>query len=148
MREFTRTDRIGPEIQRELVEVLREEVRDPRLKGITLQEVRVARDLSHAKVFFTCFPVDEGGKEQERLLNGRLSGFLRSALSRRALLRTVPQLHFVHDESVLRGEHLSHLIDEAVAGQSDEPQVDQEQEQEQDESDCGGDGPAHGSGAV
>jgi len=108
-------------LRRGLVEVLREEVRDPRLKGITVQEVRVARDLSHAKVYFTCFPVDEGGKEQERVLNGRLAGFLRSALSRRTLLRSVPQLHFVHDESVLHGEHLSHLIDAAVAGQSDEP---------------------------
>jgi ribosome-binding factor A len=122
MREFARTDRIGPELQRELVEILREEVRDPRLKGITLQEVRVTRDLSHAKVFFTCFPVDEGGQEQERLLNGRLAGFLRSALSRRALLRSVPQLHFVHDESVVRGEHLTHLIDEAVAGAHEEPE--------------------------
>jgi ribosome-binding factor A len=122
MREFARTDRIGPELQRELVEILREEVRDPRLKGLTLQEVRVTRDLSHAKVFFTCFPVDEGGQEQERLLNGRLAGFLRSALSRRALLRSVPQLHFVHDESVVRGEHLTHLIDEAVAGAHEEPE--------------------------
>jgi len=121
MREFARTDRVGSELRRGLVEVLREEVRDPRLKGITVQEVRVARDLSHAKVYFTCFPVDEGGKEQERVLNGRLAGFLRSALSRRTLLRSVPQLHFVHDESVLHGEHLSHLIDAAVAGQSDEP---------------------------
>ena len=122
MREFVRTDRVGPELRRGLVEVLREEVRDPRLKGITVQEVRVARDLSHAKVYFTCFPVDEGGKEQERLLNGRLAGFLRSALSRRALLRSVPQLHFVHDESVLRGEHLTHLIDAAVAGLPKEPE--------------------------
>jgi len=122
MREFARTDRIGPELRRELVEVLRDEVRDPRLKDITIQEVRVARDLSHAKVYFTCFPVDEGGEAQERLLNGRLAGFLRSALSRRALLRTVPQLHFVHDESVVRGERLSHLIDEAMAGEHGGPE--------------------------
>jgi ribosome-binding factor A len=121
MREFSRTDRVGAELRRELVEVLREEVRDPRLKGITVQEVRVSRDMAHAKVYFTCFPVDEGGQEQEELLNGRLAGFLRSALSRRALLRSVPQLHFAHDDSVLRGEHLTHLIDEAVAGQTDDP---------------------------
>jgi ribosome-binding factor A len=122
MREFTRTDRVGPELQRELVEVLREEVRDPRLKGITIQEVRVTRDLAHAKIFFTCFPMDEGGREQERVLNGKLAGFLRSSLSRRALLRSVPQLHFVHDESIVRGEQLTHLIDQAVAGQSDQPE--------------------------
>lgn len=122
MREFTRTDRVGPELQRGLVEILREEVRDPRLKGITIQEVRVTRDLSHAKVFFTCFPLDEGGIEQQRLLNGPLSAFLRSSLSRRALLRSVPQLHFVHDESILRGEQLTHLIDQAVAGERTEPE--------------------------
>jgi ribosome-binding factor A len=130
MREFTRTDRVGPELQRGLVEILREEVRDPRLKGITVQEVRVTRDLSHAKVYFTCFPLDEGGNEQQRLLNGSLSAFLRSSLSRRALLRSVPQLHFVHDESVVRGEHLTHLIDQAVAGQSDQPVLFDEPEQE------------------
>jgi ribosome-binding factor A len=122
MREFTRTDRVGPELQRGLVEILREEVRDPRLKGITVQEVRVTRDLSHAKVFFTCFPLDEGGIEQQRLLNGPLSAFLRSSLSRRALLRSVPQLHFVHDESILRGEQLTHLIDQAVASERAEPE--------------------------
>ena len=144
MREFTRTDRVGPELQRGLVEILREEVRDPRLKGITVQEVRVTRDLSHAKVYFTCFPLDEGGIEQQRLLNGPLSAFLRSSLSRRALLRSVPQLHFVHDESILRGEHLAHLIDQAVAGQSDLPETSAEPEQ--DGLDVDGDRPASGPG--
>jgi ribosome-binding factor A len=122
MREFTRTDRIGAELQRELAQVLREEVRDPRFKLITLQEIRVSRDLAHAKVYFTCFPVDAGGSEQALLLNGSLAGFLRRALARRARLRTVPQLHFVHDESISRGEHLSNLIEEAVASEHLEPE--------------------------
>ena len=119
MREFTRTDRVGPELQRGLVEILREEVRDPRLKGITVQEVRVTRDLSHAKVYFTCFPSDEQAAEQARLLNGRLAGFMRHALSQRVLLRTIPQLHFVFDESIGKGERLAALISQAV-GQSDQ----------------------------
>ena len=114
MKEFDRTERIGAELQRELYQVLREEVRDPRLANITLQEVRVARDLSHAKVFFTCFPADEQGREQERLLNGRLAGFLRHALAQRVRLRTMPQLHFVHDESIRTGEHLSALIEQVA----------------------------------
>jgi ribosome-binding factor A len=121
MKEFDRSERIGAELLRELYQVLREEVRDPRLANITLQEVRVARDLSHAKVFFTCFPVDEGGQEQERLLNGRLSGFLRHALAQRVRLRTMPQLHFVHDESVRTGEHLSALIEQVAGDAVGEP---------------------------
>jgi len=123
MREFARTDRIGAELRRELAQVLREEVRDPRVKQITLQEIRVSRDLGHAKVYFTCFSSDASGAEQARLLNGRLAGFLRRALAGRARLRTVPQLHFVHDESISRGEHLSSLIEEAVASE----QTDSEQ---------------------
>lgn len=114
MKEFDRTERIGAELQRELYQVLRDEVRDPRLANLTIQEVRVVRDLSHAKVFFTCFPADEQGGEQERLLNGRLAGFLRHALAQRVRLRIMPQLHFVHDESVRAGEHLSALIEQAT----------------------------------
>jgi len=120
MKEFDRTERIGAELQRELYQVLRDEVRDPRLASITLQEVRVARDLSHAKVFFTCFPDDEEWRAQERLLNGRLAGFLRHALAQRVRLRIMPQLHFVHDESIRTGERLSALIEQAV----DDPAVD------------------------
>jgi ribosome-binding factor A len=120
MKEFDRTERIGAELQRELYQVLRDEVRDPRLASITLQEVRVVRDLSHAKVFFTCFPADEEWRVQERLLNGRLAGFLRHALAQRVRLRIMPQLHFVHDESIRTGERLSALIEQAV----DDPAVD------------------------
>lgn len=114
-REFARTERIGAELQRILSQVVRDQVRDPRLANITVHEVRVARDLSHAKVFFTCFPSDEDAPTQERLLNGRLAGFLRHALAREVRLRTIPQLHFVFDASIGYGERLSALIDDAVA---------------------------------
>jgi ribosome-binding factor A len=115
VKDFDRTERIGAELQRDLAAVLRTEVKDPRLHRVTIQEVRVSRDLSHAKVFFTCFPEDDCGPEQLRLLNGRLAGFLRGRLARRVRLRSVPRLQFVHDESVARGERLSRLIDDAVA---------------------------------
>jgi len=114
MQEYARTERVGTELQRELAEVLRDEVKDPRLQSITLQEVRASRDLAHAKIYFTCFPDDEGGDEQARLLNGSLAGFLRRTLARRVRLRTVPQLHFIHDESISRGEHLTSLIEETM----------------------------------
>ncbi|WP_295446386.1 30S ribosome-binding factor RbfA [uncultured Thiodictyon sp.] len=126
MKEFDRTERIGAELKRELYEVLRDEVRDPRLADLTIHEVRVVKDLSHAKVFFTCLPTvgeeagistdDEHGVAQTRLLNGRLAGFLRHALSQRVRLRTMPELHFVYDTSIGAGMHLSALIDRAVEG--------------------------------
>ena len=53
MNEFGREERVGAEIRRELAMLLRDEARDPRLTKVTVQEVRVVRDLSHAKVYFT-----------------------------------------------------------------------------------------------
>jgi ribosome-binding factor A len=120
MKEFDRSERIGAEMRRELAAILRDEVRDPRLRQVTIQEVRVSRDLSWAKVYFTCFPLDEGSQEQARLLNGRLASFLRAQLARRIRLRIIPQLHFEHDESIARGEHLSSLIDGAMETVGDE----------------------------
>lgn len=113
-REFDRSERIGTELLRELTAILRRGVKDPRLGDITLQEVRVTRDLAHAKVFFTCFPLDADHAAQARLLNGPLAGFLRSELARVMRLRTVPELAFVHDASILAGEQLAALIDRAV----------------------------------
>ncbi|MCG6896727.1 MAG: 30S ribosome-binding factor RbfA [Thiocapsa sp.] len=118
MKEFDRTERIGAEIQRVLSTLIHDEVKDPRLANITVHEVRVSRDLAHAKVFFTCFPTDEGAAEQERLLNGRLAGFLRHALAQRIRLRAIPQLHFVFDESIGHGARLAALITEAVGRSS------------------------------
>jgi len=123
VKEFDRTERIGAELKRELYQVLRDEVQDPRLANITVHEVRVVRDLSHAKVFFTCFADDADVTEQTRLLNGTLAGFVRHALAQRVRLRIMPQLHFVYDESIRAGEHLSHLIDQAVEGIGD-PEAD------------------------
>jgi len=119
-RGFDRGERIGAALLRELTQLLRR-AKDPRLGEITLHEVRVSRDLAHAKVYFTCFPADEGAEEQQRLLNGGLAGFLRHELSRTAGLRTVPQLQFVHDESVIRGEQLAALIESVVSRDAKNP---------------------------
>lgn len=108
---FKRTDRIAEMIQRKLALIIPVEVKDPRLKGfVTISAVKVAADLSHAKVYFTV--LNEDKKEAAAILNGAAS-YLRSALARSITLRTVPQLHFVYDESIEYGERLSRLIDEA-----------------------------------
>jgi ribosome-binding factor A len=113
MREFQRTDRLGSELRRELAVILRDEVKDPRLGQVTVQEVRITRDLAHAKVYFTCAEAD--AKATEQLLNKHLAGFLRHELAQRVRARGMPQLHFQYDASVLAGERMSALIDQAVA---------------------------------
>ncbi|MGD2081659.1 MAG: 30S ribosome-binding factor RbfA [Chromatiales bacterium] len=113
-REFDRTERVGAQLQRELASLVREQLKDPRLGAITIQEVRVARDLSHAKVYFTI--LGSGDTALNAKLLNHSAGFLRHELAGRVKLRSVPALHFVYDESIERGERLASLIDRAVDG--------------------------------
>jgi ribosome-binding factor A len=113
-RDFKRTDRVGAEMQRELAELIREEVKDPALGMITVQEVRVVRDFSQAKVFITSMA---GSLSQKAITDHlkQMAGHLRWLLGQRMKLRVVPKLFFVYDTSVEAGEHLAALIDKAVA---------------------------------
>ena len=117
-REFTRGDRLGAQIQRELAALVRDEIHDSRLGMITIQEVRVARDLSYAKVYFTVLGNELDAREVTRHLN-EAAGYLRHLLGQRIIVRSVPELHFTYDESVERGMHLSSLIEKAVRSDDD-----------------------------
>ena len=108
-----RSARIADQIQRELAEVVRLELRDPRVGLVTFTGVELSRDQSHAKVFFTVLGAGSAG-EDARLGLQHAAGFLRSQLAHRLTTRKVPELHFEYDESVERGMRLSRLIDEAV----------------------------------
>ena len=127
-RGFARTDRVAEQIRRDLSELIRSEIRDPRVQQVSLTAVEVTPDYAHAKVFYTAL-VGEG--ERDALAQGlkRASGFLRHELSRQLLLRTVPELHFVYDTSVERGMSLSSLIDSAVARTADDADGDAAEEQ-------------------
>jgi ribosome-binding factor A len=115
-RDYPRSRRIAEQIQRELADVIRLELKDPRVTGlITVTDVEVSADQSHAKVFFTLLGDDEARIEETRTGLSRAAGFLRTQLAQRLRLRTVPQLEFKHDASIERGVKLSRLIDEAVA---------------------------------
>ncbi len=109
---YVRTDRIAEQIQREVAQLLRLDVKDPRVRMITLTGVEVTRDYSHAKVFYTALD-GESAAVQQGLEHA--SGYLRSQLAHSMKLRIMPQLHFVYDPSIERGAHLSQLIDQAVA---------------------------------
>jgi ribosome-binding factor A len=113
-KDFPRSRRIAEQVQRELSDIIRLELKDPRVGMITLTDVEVSVDQSHAKVFFTLLGEPEQVAEATRGLQ-HAAGFLRSQLAHRMKLRVVPQLQFKYDESVERGMRLSQLIDAAVA---------------------------------
>ncbi len=114
MSQEARNRKIADAIQRELSEVIRLELRDPRVSMVTLTDVEVARDNAHAKVFFTSLGTDSQVESSQQGLQSAV-GFLRSRLAHRLTIRTVPQLHFEIDVSIERGVRLSKLIDDAVA---------------------------------
>jgi ribosome-binding factor A len=115
---FSRSDRIAEQLRRELNDLLRSEVKDPRLAPhlglLTLTDVDVSGDYSHAKVFYTTLADEAAARELAKGLD-RLAGFLRRELGKRIRIHQIPQLHFVYDSSVERGTRLSNLIDAAVA---------------------------------
>ncbi len=121
-KDFPRTRRIAEQIQRELADVIRTGLKDPRVTGfITITDVEVSQDQSHAKVYFTILG-DDGKIEETAAGLKRAAGFLRTQLAQRMQLRTVPTLDFQYDASVERGMKLSRLIDEAVASDPKPPQ--------------------------
>ena len=113
--EYKRTDRIADQIQRDLAELIRSSLKDPRVGMVTVNSVTVARDLGCANVYITLLSVEDYDadakevKETIKVLNGA-AGFLRSELSRMIQLRTIPQLRFHFDASVKRGRQLDQLI--------------------------------------
>lgn len=115
---FKRSDRVAEMVQRKLSQIIRQEINDPRLPHfVTISSVKVTTDLAHAKVYFTVLN-DEPG-ETTAILNTAAS-FLRTALARTIKLRTVPQLHFIYDESIEYGRQLSKLIDKVNNVENDD----------------------------
>lgn len=108
---FPRSQRIAQQIQQTLSELIRRELRDPRLGMVTLTEVRVSKDLSYAKVYFS---VLGGQPQQAKEILEAAAPLLRGPLGRALGIRHSPELRFVHDELIESGAKLSALIQNAV----------------------------------
>ena len=106
-----RSQKVGDQIQRELSDIIHRELRDPRVGLITLTSVDVSSDCAYATVYFTC--LDNEHVPSAKVGLKRATGFLRTQLGKRVKLWTTPELKFVYDESVERGDRLSRLIDSA-----------------------------------
>lgn len=115
-KEYSRADRVADAIQQELAQLLRDEMRDPRIGMVNITAVEVSRDMSMAKAYvnFVAPKNDQEAAEAVDVLN-HASGFLRTLLSKVLRLRMVPKLRFYYDASGERGQRLSALIDYAVS---------------------------------
>jgi len=116
-REFSRNVRLGAQLQRILSELIRFKTKDPGLVDISLTVVELSRDLSVAKIYFSLLNPDD---DPQPALDGlqRASGFLRRKLGHELTVRHVPELRFVHDDSLAQGAAISKLIDDATGTES------------------------------
>lgn len=110
-KEFSRSHRVAEQMRRELADLLMFEVKDPRVNMVTITEIEVTGDMAHAKIFYSAKAASEPLQQGLE----KSAGFLRTQLSKRMLLRTVPQLHFVYDASIDNGMKMAQLIDAAMA---------------------------------
>ncbi len=109
-----RSDRVGDEIQRVIADIIQNEIKDPRLPSmVSVVEVRVSRDLSHAHVYISVLG-DAKAKKDCAAAFRSATGFIRREITSRIRLRVSPELHFVFDESIERGVRMTRLIDEAI----------------------------------
>lgn len=108
---YPRSKRVGQQVQRALSELIRREVRDPRLGMVTLTEVRMSNDLSYAKVFYSVLGADATVAQE---ILDEAADMLRGPLGRALGIRHAPELRFVQDELIEGGARLSALITKAV----------------------------------
>ena len=117
-KEYSRTQRIAEQIQRDLAQLVQREIKDPRLGMVTISFVKVARDLGYAEVYFTVLPFGE--QDEADAVSAacdvlkEAAGYLRTELAQNMQLRTVPKLRFHFDASIDRGRRLHSLIEETV----------------------------------
>lgn len=112
-REFSRNQRMAEQIRRDLSEIIRDDLKDPRMGFLSITEVRLSKDLGQAIVFCSIFEHDKQQETMETL--NRAAGFLRSRVADRLRARTVPSLKFRLDDSMETGAAMDELISKARA---------------------------------
>ena len=123
---YDRVDRQAEELKRGLDSVIRNQVKDPRIPEVfSITTVELARDLKHAKVSISAMTADE--KQVKEMLKALKSatGFIRHALGQEIIMRSIPELQFVADDSIAYSVHIASLL-------RDISHKDEEQEEKND----------------
>ncbi|EPQ9626675.1 30S ribosome-binding factor RbfA [Staphylococcus pseudintermedius] len=104
-----RAERVGEQMKKELMDIINNKLKDPRVGFLTITDVQPTNDLSLAKVYLTVLGID---KERENTFKGleKAKGFIKSEIGQRMRLRIVPDLQFEYDESIEYGNRIERLI--------------------------------------
>ncbi|ACL30732.1 30S ribosome-binding factor RbfA [Buchnera aphidicola] len=110
---FNRSDRIAQELQKKIAAIIQHSLKDPRIKTIiTVSEVQVSKDLSYAQIFVSFLESDNNEKVKKKItILNRASSYIRKLLCKRMKLRIVPNIIFHHDDSFLKGNKISCILE-------------------------------------
>ena len=116
MKEQGRGPRVADHLRERLADIIRAEMRDPRVGMLSVNDVRVTRDLAYADVYVSALGVDDPVAQKELIVVlEHAAGFLRSAVARENTMRTTPKLRFHYDNLIVEGARIETLIRRAVA---------------------------------
>ncbi|GLO61760.1 ribosome-binding factor A [Vibrio sp. MACH09] len=114
-KEFSRTQRVSQQLQKELALILQREVRDSRIGMVTISDVEVSRDLAYAKVFVTFLCVGEQTPEKSLEALKEHETHIRMILGKRIRLRLTPEVRFTYDNTLVEGMRMSNLVSEVIS---------------------------------
>jgi ribosome-binding factor A len=116
-----RRRRINELLKEELSRLLHRELKDPRVRSVTVTAVETTADLALATVFVRSLAEDPPVEEAIEGLQSA-AGYIRRTLGRELHLRRIPELRFLPDRALERAQHIEALLDEAMGGEgTDEP---------------------------
>ena len=107
---MARIDRVNQTMKREVADVIRKEVKDPRLGFVTITHVDVSRDLQHAKVYFSVLGNDQQSQEVQKGLDSA-KGYIRRLIGQRVRMRYTPELNFIQDRSIEQSFHIEETLE-------------------------------------
>ncbi|HHH2070515.1 TPA: 30S ribosome-binding factor RbfA [Yersinia enterocolitica] len=118
-KEFSRSQRVSQEMQKEIALILQREIKDPRVGMATVSGIELSRDLAYAKVFVTFLNVLTDNADPDTAKNGikalqDASGYIRTLLGKAMRLRIVPELTFAYDNSLIEGMRMSNLVTNVI----------------------------------
>lgn len=115
---YSRSKRIADQIQKDVVQILRQKVKDPRIEWVTINDVEVTEDNTWAKIYWTVLHEEKKLEVSKALESAK--GFIRSELSHGFKTYTIPQLKFIYDESLIRGSNILGILNKVKEDFSDE----------------------------
>jgi ribosome-binding factor A len=137
----TRQRRVQELLVQDISDILRRDMKDPRIGFVTITDAEVTPDLRKARIYFTVLGTGEEREETGKALN-RAAGFFRAGFAKRSQMRYVPELQFVFDTTIDRGSRLNALLESVRQENERQEQVSQDESREPAASQASGDSTA------